>query len=123
MRLLIVCAGLVLLAAMAFLYLISRNEVEAKSVYADLQFAEVDGRSAEGGVLHKERNGRNMAGLETREGGRVWVYLGGVDEGGGIYSVPAIERVGVECRLVEDMISSRLVDHAVSSALRTMCMK
>lgn len=77
-----------------------------------------------GGIRHRERNEHHMAGIATRAGGRVWIYLGGVDaRGGGIYSVPGMEQVGVECGLVEGMISSRSVSPAVSSTLRKTCIK
>lgn len=123
MRSVIACVALAFVGALFFLYMLSKNAVDEKSIFADLQFAEVDGRGVAGGVLYTDRNGRHMAGIATRAGGRVWIYLGGVDARGGIYSVPGMEQVGVECRLVEGMISSRSVSPAVSSALRKTCIK
>ena len=114
-------AAAICVVAIVLVVFISKAGVEGKSIYADLQSAEIDGRGVAGGVLRKERNGRHMAGIETRAGGRVWIYLGRVDKGGGIYSVPGMERVGVECRMVEGLISSPSVSPAVSSALRKAC--
>lgn len=63
--------------------MLSKDAVDEKSIFADLHFAEIDGRSVAGRVLYMERNGHQMAGIATRAGGRVWVYLGGVDACGG----------------------------------------
>ncbi|WP_182657540.1 hypothetical protein [Stenotrophomonas lacuserhaii] len=123
MNWLLAWGALALVGVVVFFCLISKNAVDEKSIFADLQFAEVDGRGVAGGVLYTDRNGHHMAGIATRAGGRVWIYLGGVDARGGIYSVPGMEQVGVECRLVEGMISSRSVSPAVSSALRETCIK
>jgi len=123
MRPVIACIALALAAVVVSIYLLSNSGIKEKSIYADLQFAEADGLRSAGEVVDRSRNGHQLAGIETRAGGRVWVYLGGVDRSGGIYSVPGMEQVGVECRLVERLIASRSVFPAVSSALRKTCIK
>lgn len=84
MRSLFACVALAFVGALFFLYMLSKNAVDEKSIFADLQFAEVDGRGVAGGVLYTDRNGHHMAGIATRAGGRVWIYLGGVDARGGV---------------------------------------
>jgi len=123
MRFVIACVALMLVGASLFLYMLSRNAVDDKSIFADLQFAEVDGRGVAGGVLYTERNGHHMAGVATRVGGRVWVYLGGVDARGGIYSVPGMEQVIVECRLIQELMLSHPVHPTVASALKNSCVE
>lgn len=109
--------------AVGFHFMYSHAGVDDKSIYADIQSAEVDGRGMVGTFLYRTSNGRRVVGVETREGGRVWVYLGGVDARGGIYSVPGMEQVGVECRLIRKLMLSHPVHPTVASALKNSCVE
>ncbi|MBD8635539.1 hypothetical protein [Stenotrophomonas sp. CFBP 13725] len=115
------------LAAFAFavglLFMYSHAGVDDKSIYADIQSAEVNGRGMVGTVLYRTSNGRRVAGVETREGSRVWIYLGGVGKGGGLLSVPDIRRFVVECRLIRELMLSHPVHPTVASALKNSCVE